>query len=183
MTTRAATTADLPAIADIYAHYVINSVASFELEPPAADEWQARFAKVMAAGLPFLVVEREDKAAGYAYCLPWKARPAYQGTVEDSIYLSPAAQGHGVGSALLGQLLTESESRGFRQMIAVIGDSLSAGSINLHRALGFTLSGTVKNVGYKHGRWLDTALMQRELGEGARTDPEAGRYPDTLYKR
>ena len=128
MTTRAATTADLPAIADIYAHYVINSVASFELEPPAADEWQARFAKVTAAGLPFLVVEREGKVAGYAYCLPWKSRPAYQGTVEDSIYLAPWATGQGAGRELLGALLDGARASGVREVIAVIADSGDASS-------------------------------------------------------
>lgn len=164
MTTRAATTADLPAIADIYAHYVINSVASFELEPPAADEWQARFAKVTAAGLPFLVVEREGKVAGYAYCLPWKSRPAYQGTVEDSIYLAPWATGQGAGRELLGALLDGARAASVRQVIAVIADSGDPSSIALHKKLGFDEAGRLRQVGHKHGRDIDTVLLQCSLG-------------------
>ena len=164
MTTRAATTADLPAIADIYAHYVINSVASFELEPPAADEWQARFAKVMAAGLPFLVVEREGKVAGYAYCLPWKSRPAYQGTVEDSICLAPWATGQGAGRELLGALLDGARAAGVREVIAVIADSGDPSSIALHKKLGFDEAGRLRQVGHKHGRDIDTVLLQCSLG-------------------
>lgn len=163
MSTRAATTADLPAIADIYAHYVRSSVASFELEPPAADEWQARFARVFAAGLPFLVVEREGKVAGYAYCLPWKARPAYQGTVEDSIYLAPWATGQGVGSELLGELLDAARAAGVREVIAVIADSGDPSSIALHKKLGFDDAGRLRQVGHKHGRDIDTVLLQCSL--------------------
>lgn len=163
MSTRAATTADLPAIADIYAHYVRSSVASFELEPPAADEWQARFARVFAAGLPFLVVEREGQVAGYAYCLPWKARPAYQGTVEDSIYLAPWATGQGVGSELLGELLDAARAAGVREVIAVIADSGDPSSIALHKKLGFDDAGRLRQVGHKHGRDIDTVLLQCSL--------------------
>ncbi|OBJ42730.1 acetyltransferase [Mycolicibacterium mucogenicum] len=164
MTTRTATTADLPAIADIYAHYVLNSVASFELEPPAADEWQARFAKVFAAGLPFLVVEREGKVAGYAYCLPWKSRPAYQGTVEDSIYLAPWATGQGAGKELLGALLDAARAVGVREVIAVIADSGDPSSVALHKKLGFDEAGRLRQVGHKHGRDIDTVLLQCSLG-------------------
>ncbi|RUP33870.1 MAG: N-acetyltransferase family protein [Mycolicibacterium sp.] len=164
MTTRAATTADLPAIAAIYAHYVINSVASFELEPPAADEWQARFARVMAADLPFLVVEREGNVAGYAYCLPWKSRPAYQGTVEDSIYLAPWATGQGAGRELLGALLDGARAAGVREVIAVIADSGDPSSIALHKKLGFDEAGRLRQVGHKHGRDIDTVLLQCSLG-------------------
>ena len=164
MTTRTATTADLPAIADIYAHYVINSVASFELEPPTAEEWQARFAKVFAAGLPFLVVEREGKVAGYAYCLPWKSRPAYQGTVEDSIYLAPWATGQGAGKELLGALLDAARAAGVREVIAVIADSGDPSSVALHKKLGFDEAGRLRQVGHKHGRDIDTVLLQCSLG-------------------
>ncbi|MCX8561704.1 GNAT family N-acetyltransferase [Mycolicibacterium mucogenicum] len=163
MTTRAATTADLPAIAEIYAHYVINSVASFELAPPAADEWQARFAKVAAAGLPFLVVEREDRVAGYAYCLPWHSRPAYQGTVEDSIYLAPWATGQGAGSELLDALLDAARAAGVREVIAVIADSGDPSSVALHKKLGFDEAGRLRQVGHKHGRDIDTVLLQCSL--------------------
>lgn len=163
MSTRAATAADLPAIADIYAHYVLSSVASFELEPPAADEWQTRIANVAAAGLPFLVVERDGKVAGYAYCLPWKARPAYQGTVEDSIYLAPWATGQGAGSELLGALLDAARAAGVREVIAVIADSGDPSSIALHKKLGFDDAGRLRQVGHKHGRDIDTVLLQRSL--------------------
>ena len=163
MSTRAATTADLPAIAEIYAHYVLGSVASFELESPAADEWQTRFATVCAAGLPFLVVERDDRVAGYAYCLPWKARPAYQGTVEDSIYLAPWATGQGAGSELLGALLDAARAAGVREVIAVIADSGDPSSIALHKKLGFDDAGRLRQVGHKHGRDIDTVLLQCSL--------------------
>lgn len=163
MSTRVATTADLSAIADIYAHYVLNSVASFELAPPAADEWQTRFAKVAAAGLPFLVVERDGRVAGYAYCLPWKARPAYQGTVEDSIYLAPWATGQGAGSELLRALLEASRAAGVREVIAVIADSGDPSSIALHKKLGFDDAGRLRKVGHKHGRDIDTVLLQCSL--------------------
>jgi phosphinothricin acetyltransferase len=163
MTIRAATTADLPAIADIYAHYVLNSVASFELEPPAAEEWQNRFANVAAAGLPFLVAEREGRVAGYGYCLPWKARPAYQGTVEDSIYLAPWATGQGAGKELLGALLDASRVAGVREVIAVIADSGDQSSVALHKKLGFDEAGRLRQVGHKHGRDIDTVLLQCSL--------------------
>ena len=164
MSTRPATTADLPAIAEIYAHYVVNSVASFELEAPTDDEWQQRFAKVAAAGFPFLVVEREGKVAGYAYCLPWKDRPAYQGTVEDSIYLAPWATGQGAGSELLGALLEASRAADVREVIAVIADSGDPSSIALHKKLGFDEAGRLRQVGHKHGRDIDTVLLQCSLG-------------------
>ncbi|OKH85977.1 acetyltransferase [Mycobacterium sp. ST-F2] len=163
MSTRPATTADLPAIAEIYAHYVVNSVASFELEAPTDDEWQQRFAKVAAAGFPFLVVEREGKVAGYAYCLPWKDRPAYQGTVEDSIYLAPWATGQGAGSELLGALLEASRAADVREVIAVIADSGDPSSIALHQKLGFEDAGRLRQVGHKHGRDIDTVLLQCSL--------------------
>lgn len=163
MSTRPATTADLPAIAEIYAHYVVNSVASFELEAPTDDEWQQRFAKVAAAGFPFLVVEREGKVAGYAYCLPWKDRPAYQGTVEDSIYLAPWVTGQGAGSELLGALLEASRAADVREVIAVIADSGDPSSIALHQKLGFEDAGRLRQVGHKHGRDIDTVLLQCSL--------------------
>ena len=163
MTVRAATTADLPAIADIYAHYVVHSVASFELEPPTADDWQNRFANVAAAGLPFLVAEREGRVAGYGYCLPWKARPAYQGTVEDSIYLAPWATGQGAGKELLGALLEASRVAGVREVIAVIADSGDPSSVALHKKLGFDEAGRLRQVGHKHGRDIDTVLLQCSL--------------------
>jgi phosphinothricin acetyltransferase len=163
MSTRPATPADLPVIAEIYAHYVRNTVASFELEPPDAAEWQARFDKVAAAGLPFLVVERDDRVAGYAYCVPWNTRPAYLGTVEDSIYLAPWATGQGAGSELLAALLMACRSAQVRQVIAVVADSGDQASVALHRKLGFTDAGRLRQVGHKHGRDIDTVLLQRTL--------------------
>jgi L-amino acid N-acyltransferase YncA len=163
MSTRPATAADLPAIAEIYAHYVLGSVASFELEPPAGDEWQRRFAGIAEAELPFLVVERDGRIAGYAYCRPWNPRPAYLGTVEDSIYLAPWATGQGAGSELLTALVAACQAAGVRQMIAVIADSGDPASIALHKKLGFTDAGRLRHVGRKHGRDIDTVLLQRSL--------------------
>ncbi|MDR3660066.1 MAG: GNAT family N-acetyltransferase [Mycobacterium sp.] len=163
MSTRIATEADLPAIAEIYAHYVLGSVASFELEPPVADEWQRRFAGIVDAGLPFLVVERNGRIAGYAYCRPWNTRPAYQGTVEDSIYLAPWATGQGAGSELLTALLAACRAAGVLQVIAVIADSGDPASIALHQKLGFADAGRLREVGHKHGRDIDTVLLQCSL--------------------
>jgi phosphinothricin acetyltransferase len=125
-------------------------------------------------GFPYLVAEADGIVAGYAYAGPYRPRPAYRWSVEDSVYVAPALQRRGVGRTLLDRLLAEAAQRGFRQMIAVIGDSAQAPSIELHRAAGFRLIGTVENVGHKFGRWLDTVLMQRPLGPGASTPPATG---------
>ncbi len=163
MSTRPATVADLPAIAEIYGHYVINSVASFELEPPEISEWRVRFDKVAAAGLPFLVVERDGRVAGYAYCMPWHTRPAYEGTVEDSIYLAPWATGQGAGAQLLTALLSACGRTGVRHVIAVIADSGDPSSFALHRKMGFTDAGRLRQVGRKHGREIDVVQLQYTL--------------------
>ena len=163
MSTRPATVADLPAIAEIYGHYVINSVASFELEPPEISEWRVRFDKVAAAGLPFLVVERDGRVAGYAYCMPWHTRPAYEGTVEDSIYLAPWATGQGAGAQLLTALLSACGRTGVRLVIAVIADSGDPSSFALHRKMGFTDAGRLRQVGRKHGREIDVVQLQYTL--------------------
>jgi phosphinothricin acetyltransferase len=160
---------DVAAITRIYAHAVLHGTASFELEPPDKAEMTRRFEALRAGGFPFLVAEADgtDSAIlGYAYAGPYRARPAYRFTVEDSIYLAPDVQGRGIGRALLDRLLAESETRGYRQMIAVIGDSAQTPSIRLHEAAGFRLVGTFAAVGFKFGRWLDSVLMQKELGEG-----------------
>ncbi|WP_246127696.1 GNAT family N-acetyltransferase [Amycolatopsis rhizosphaerae] len=155
---------DLPGIAEIYAHYVENSTATFELEPPGEAEWNRRFSAIVDAGLPFLVAETSGKLAGYAYCGPWKTRPAYRRTVEDSIYLAPWAVGQGLGGLLFRELLTRSAAAGLREMIAVIVDNGNeSASAALHRRHGFTEAGRLTNVGFKHGQWLDTLLMQRSL--------------------
>lgn len=162
---------DIPAIAAIYAHAVIHGTASFELDPPDEAEMTRRRAAILDGGYPYLVAERGGDILGYAYAGAYRTRPAYRSTVEDSIYIAPAAQGQGVGRALLKALIEECEARDFRLMVAVIGDEESHGSINLHRSLGFELTGILKGIGYKHGRWLSTVLMQRALGPGTLEPP------------
>jgi phosphinothricin acetyltransferase len=130
-----------------------------------------RYDALRSGGYPYLVAQVEGEIMGYAYAGPYRARPAYRWTVEDSIYVAPAAQRRGIGRALLDRLIAEAELGGFRQMIAVIGDSANVGSIEVHRAAGFRLVGTFDNVGFKFGRWLDSVLMQRPLGTGATTAP------------
>src|SRR5215472_15818274 len=164
---RAATAADIPAITAIYDHAVRHGTASFELEPPDAAEMARRHATLAQAGFPYLVAEADGAVAGYAYAGAYRPRPAYRWSVEDSVYVAPAMHRRGIGTALLARLIAEAEQRGFRQMIAVIGDSAQTPSIKLHAALGFRRIGAVQNVGFKQGRWLDTVLMQRELGAGA----------------
>ena len=168
---RPATPADIPAIARIYAHSVRTGTASFELEPPDEAEMTRRMQTLLDSGYPYIAAEIDNGLAGYAYAGPYRPRPAYRYSVEDSIYIDPTAQRKGVGRALLENLIEECTRRGFRQMIAVIGDSAQTPSIELHRALGFRMIGNIENVGYKFGRWLDTVLMQRALGPGATTVP------------
>ena len=168
---RPATAADLPAITAIYRQAVEQGTASFELTAPSLQEMTRRFATLSEGGFPYLVACSSGELVGYAYAGPYRPRPAYRFTVENSVYLAPAAQRRGIGKQLLQRLIAECEARGYRQMIAVIGDSQNAGSIGLHRSLGFAPIGTHPNVGFKFGRWLDSVLMQRALGEGADTVP------------
>jgi phosphinothricin acetyltransferase len=163
---------DIPAITRIYDHAVAQGTASFELEPPDQAEMARRMRALLDGGFPYLAAEIDGALAGYAYAGHYRTRPAYRFSVEDSIYIAPQAQRRGVGRALLDRLIVESESRGFRQMIAVIGDSAQTASIALHRAAGFRMVGTIENVGYKFDRWLDSVLMQRALGKGATTKPK-----------
>jgi phosphinothricin acetyltransferase len=163
MSTRAATLDDLNAIAEIYAHYVRTSVATFELDPPDLDEWGRRFESITGAGLPFLVTERVGSVAGYAYCAPWKTRPAYRATVENSVYVAPWAVGQGCGSELMRDLLEACTARGIREVIAVIADTGDPASVELHRRFGFTDAGRLTKVGDKHDRFVDTVLLQRSL--------------------
>ncbi|GAT10565.1 N-acetyltransferase [Mycolicibacterium novocastrense] len=160
---RAAHRGDLGAIADIYAHYVENSVATFELVRPDREEWGRRYGAVVEAGLPFLSAVLHGEIVGYAYCAPWKTRPAYRHTVEDSVYVAPGALGRGVGGMLLDALLTGCATAGIREVIAVIVDADMAASAALHRRRGFVEVGRLTAVGFKHGRWLDTLLLQRSL--------------------
>jgi phosphinothricin acetyltransferase len=162
---------DIPAIAAIYAHAVIHGTASFELAPPDAAEMTRRFEALASGGYPYLVAQAEGTILGYAYAGPYRPRPAYRSTVEDSVYVAPEAQGRGVGRALLAALIEASEALDFRLMVAVIGDAESRGSIRLHESLGFAHVGALEPVGYKHGRWLATVLMQRVLGPGGDSPP------------
>lgn len=163
---RSAAPADIGAITAIYGSAVLYGTASFELEPPSKAEMLGRLNAIMAAGYPYVVAERIGTVLGYAYVNAFRTRPAYRFAVEDSIYVAPEAQGQRIGSALLAALIEACEPRGYRQMIAVIGDSRQAGSIALHRSAGFTFCGTLHSVGYKFGRWIDSVYMQRALGEG-----------------
>ncbi|MBA1155070.1 GNAT family N-acetyltransferase [Microvirga mediterraneensis] len=162
---------DLDALTAIYAHAVTHGTASFELDPPDRAEMARRRAAVLEGGYPYLVAEKDGAILGYAYAGAYRTRPAYRSTVEDSIYVAPSAQGQGVGRLLLAALIEECEARDFRLMVAVIGDEESRGSIGLHRSLGFEPVGILKGIGYKHGRWLSTVLMQRPLGRGTTEPP------------
>lgn len=172
MNIRPAKISDIPAITRIYAHAVEYGTASFELTPPDPVEMARRLDGLTDKGFPYLVAEIDGVLAGYAYAGPYRTRPAYRHTVENSVYVAQDSQRRGVGRALLAALITACETRGVRQMIAVIGDSTrQAASIGLHQALGFRHVGILENVGFKHGRWLDSVLMQRALGDGGTTAP------------
>jgi L-amino acid N-acyltransferase YncA len=168
---RPATTVDLPAITEIYDHAVRHGTATFELIPPDLAEMTRRFGVLVDGGFPYLVAALEGRVVGYAYAGAYRPRLAYRFTVENSVYLRPAIRRRGIGLQLLQGLITESEQRGYRQMIAVIGDSANAGSIGVHTKCGFQMIGTHPDVGFKFGRWLDTVMMQRALGDGANTLP------------
>jgi L-amino acid N-acyltransferase YncA len=170
---RASTEADVARCAEIYAHHVLHGTASFEVDPPDLAEMKRRRAAVLEVGLPHLVAEREGRVLGYAYAGKWRPRPAYKFSVEDSIYIDNDAVGQGVGKALLPALIDQCTALGRRQMVAVIGDSAQTPSIRLHASCGFEMVGSLKNIGFKFGRWLDTVLMQRELGVGSTKPPVA----------
>jgi len=168
---RPATPADIPAITRIYAHAVLHGTASFELTPPDETEMRRRMQAILDGKFPYLVAEVDGAVAGYAYASFYRTRPAYHFTIEDSVYVAPDMQRRGVGKALLMKLIEACTALGFRQMIAVIGDSEQAASIGVHKACGFEPAGNLKNIGWKFGRWLDTPLMQRPLGPGATREP------------
>ena len=166
MQLRAATPEDIGEIHAIYAHHVLRGLASFEEEPPSPAELRRRFDQVTGRGLPYLVADFGGTVAGYGYCAPYRARSAYRYTLEDSAYVRPDAQGRGIGRVLLAQLIGRSEALGYRSLIAIIGDSANAASIGLHAAEGFVRVGTLRSVGFKLGRWVDSVIMQRPLGPG-----------------
>jgi phosphinothricin acetyltransferase len=161
----------LPAIQSIYAHHVLHGLASFEEIPPDVAEMQRRFDEVTARGLPFLAAGSGSSVVGYGYCNLFRTRSAYRYALEDSIYIRDGMLGKGIGKALLSALIERCTALGYRQMIAVIGDSANAGSIQLHASLGFLRSGTLRSTGFKFGRWVDTVTMQRALGQGDGTLP------------
>jgi phosphinothricin acetyltransferase len=171
MLIRPSTDADLPALTAIYAHHVDHGTGTFETEPPGLPEMTRRRNDVLGKGLPWLVAEDAGTVIGYAYANHFRPRLAYRFCLEDSIYLAPGASGRGVGRLLLGELVARCEALGARQMLAVIGDARNAGSIGVHRALGFEDTGVLKSAGWKFGRWLDVVLMQRALGPGDGTSP------------
>jgi L-amino acid N-acyltransferase YncA len=171
LTIRDAIESDVGAIQHIYAFYVLNGLATFEETPPSIDEMIARRATVVTAGLPYLIAEFDGQLVGYAYATSYRPRPAYRNTIEDSVYVADGLGGRGIGKALLESLIDRCEAGPWRQMLAVIGNSENAGSIALHRRLGFQPIGTLKSVGFKLGQWVDTVLMQRALGAGDSSPP------------
>jgi phosphinothricin acetyltransferase len=170
---RPSTEADLAAITAIYADNVAHGTGTFETEAPDEAEMTRRRADVLSKGLPWLVAEQGGQALGYAYANHFRPRRAYRFCLEDSIYLAPAARGRGVGRLLLAELIARCEAAGARQMLAVIGDAANAGSIGVHRALGFEHSGVLKASGWKFDRWVDVVIMQRALGAGDTSAPAA----------
>lgn len=163
---------DIATIAAIYGEAVLSGTASFELAAPDEAEMARRRARLIDGGYPYFVAELAGRVAGYAYAGPYHQRPGYRYTVEDSVYIAEWARRQGLGRALLERLIEVCAARGFRQMIAIIGDSRHTASLELHRELGFEMVGTIKDVGYKFGRWLDSVVMQRPLGKGATAPPD-----------
>lgn len=162
---------DLDAVTRIYGHHVLNGTGTFETTPPSLADMTARRADVLGKGLPWLVAEEDGQVIGFAYGNWFKPRPAYRFSVEDSIYMDPAAHRKGLGRALLAELLAVLERTGTRKVMAVIGDSNNASSIGVHRALGFEMVGVVQSCGWKFDRWLDIVMMQKTLGQGDSTPP------------
>ncbi|MCR5878830.1 GNAT family N-acetyltransferase [Phenylobacterium sp. J367] len=172
MIIRAATEADAGALAEIYGHHVLHGFGTFEMTPPDAAEMDRRRAAIAAHGLPYMVAELGKRVLGYAYASPFRPRPGYRFTVEDSVYVAPDAIGRGVGRAALASVLDQCTALGLRQVVAVIGDSGNEASIGLHRALGFEDAGVLRHVGFKHGRWVDIVMMQKSLNGGGATPPD-----------
>ncbi|MCO6048837.1 GNAT family N-acetyltransferase [Mesorhizobium sp. RP14(2022)] len=170
---RSARPDDIPAITEIYRDAVLHGTATYELEPPTAWEMMRRFEALAVSKHPYLVAEDQGRVLAYAYAGPFRPRPAYRFTVEDSIYVAPDSKGRGLGKLLLERLIEACERRGYRQILAVIGDGHEKSpSVILHARLGFKPSGVIEGSGFKHGRWLDTAIMQRALNGGKTTLPD-----------
>ncbi len=172
MDIRPATSADVPGIQSIYAHHVLNGAGTFEEIPPSVEEVHRRFDGIVSRGWSYLVASDATGVLGYAYFAQLRDRSAYRYTAEDSIYVRDDVRGQGVGKALVAQLLDQAEAQGFRQMIAVIGDSDNVGSIGMHASLGFQRTGLLRATGLKFGRWVDTVYMQRPLGRGDQDVPD-----------
>lgn len=171
---RAAGPGDLAAVHAIYAHHVTHGLASFELEPPDLETISGRYEAAVARGLPFLVAELGGAVRGFASAGPYRPRPAYRYTVEDTVYVAPGSERCGLGGALLGALIDHCTRLGCRRMVAVIGDSANLPSIRLHERFGFRRAGHIPSVGFKFGRWVDSVILQRPLGAGDSTLPEGG---------
>lgn len=182
---RPAIRTDIDQITDIYAHAVRHGTASYELEPPSRIDMAVRYAALNDGGYPFIVAEEDDgRIAGYAYAGPFRPRPAYRFIVEDSVYIAPDRQGRGLGRLLLAELIGLCEKAGFRQILAVIGDGSPANpSVRLHAALGFRHSGTLEGSGFKHGRWLDTVIMQLSMNGGTSTPPDPESLPEQNFRK
>jgi len=172
---RPATLEDVPSIQAIYAHHVALGLASFEEKPPPVEEMRRRFQEITRDGFPYLVAEFGDAVVGYGYCTLYRTRSAYRYALEDSVYVRHDSLGRGVGKAILAELILRCEALGYRQIIAVIGDSGNAASIGLHASQGFLRVGTLRSVGFKLGRWVDSVFMQRPLGAGDGMPPGAAR--------
>ncbi|WP_122666568.1 GNAT family N-acetyltransferase [Pseudomonas viridiflava] len=162
---------DMPAVQAIYAHHVLTGIASFELQPPTVEEMLRRRAEVLSRELPYLVAELAGEVVGYGYATLYRPRPGYRFTAEDSVYMAEGMAGKGIGHALLSAVIDHCVQGGWRQMVAVIGNSENHASLRLHEKLGFRRVGVFESVGFKHGRWVDTVLMQRALAEGSSTLP------------
>ena len=170
---RATGPGDAVALAEIYADAVRHGLGTFEEEPPLPSEMEARRARATAFGLPHVVAERDGRVLGFAYASPFRPRPAYRFTAEDTVYVHPAAKGQGVGRELLSAVIDDCGALGLRRLVALVGDSGNTASIRLHEALGFERAGVLPAVGFKHGRWVDVVWLQRELNGGAQSMPDA----------
>ncbi len=168
---RAVRESDLAAVTRIYGHHVETGLASFEEQAPDESEMHRRMTALIDGGYPYVVAELDGAVVGYSYAGPYRARPGYRNSVENTVYLVPQAQGKGIAKALLQAVIDACTDRQFRQMVAIIGDSDNAASIGLHSSLGFELVGILRGIGFKHGRWVDSVLMQRNLGDGEKSLP------------